>query len=40
MKLDLSNAATMNSAWERCQDGLQLRKIDVFDAFSAVELME
>src|SRR5262249_45506921 len=39
MWLDTSNAATRNSAWERCQSALHLRKnIDVFDAFSAVEI--
>jgi hypothetical protein len=41
MSLDSSDAATMNDAWERCQNSLHLRKnTDVFDAFSAVEVAE
>jgi hypothetical protein len=39
MSLEAGDAATMNDAWERCQNTLHLRKnIDVFDAFSAVEV--
>jgi hypothetical protein len=38
MRLESGNAATMNDAWEECQNALQLRKnIDVFDAFAGVE---
>ncbi|MDR4494793.1 MAG: AIPR family protein [Nitrospirales bacterium] len=41
MSLDSNDAATMNDAWEHCQNTLLLRKnIDVFDAFSAVEVAE
>jgi hypothetical protein len=39
MSLDSSDAATLNDAWEQCQNTLQLRKnIDAFEAFSAVEV--